>query len=290
MRDRKITAVASGLKNPNGVAYHNGDLYVAEIDRILKIPAIESQLNSPPAPVVVFDQLPSDFHHGWKYIAFGPDDKLYVPVGAPCNVCEPELPYAAIHRMNPDGSEFEVVAKGVRNTVGFDWHPETEQLWFTDNGRDELGEIPPDELNQLEQIGDHHGYPYCHGKDVKDPVFGPSSCSAFKAPTVELGAHVASLGMTFYDGTQFPDSFKHQIFIAEHGSWNSPQLVGYKVSLVTNSESGDYVYQDFATGWLNPDGLSRWGRPVDVIVSADGSLMVSDDRAGAIYRIRYTGP
>lgn len=285
----EVTAVASGLFNPNGVAFHDGDLYVAEINRILKFPAIESSLDAPPPPVVVFDQLPDDIWHGWKYISFGPDGKLYVPVGAPCNVCDESLPYSALHRMNPDGSGFEVVAEGVRNTVGFDWHPETGQLWFTDNGRDNLGPIPPDELNRLERVGDHFGFPFCHGAGLKDPQYGPASCAPYTGPVVELGAHVASLGMTFYDGEQFPAELRHQIFIAEHGSWNSPEYVGYKVSLVKATAGGDYRYEDFATGWLNADGESRWGRPVDVLVAPDGALMVSDDMAGAIYRIRYTG-
>ena len=286
-----VRVVASGLREPAGVAFRAGALYVSAIDRILRFDDIERRLADPPAPVVVTDRFPTDGHHGRKFIAFGPDGKLYVPVGAPCNICEPTLNrYAALFRMNADGSEFEVFARGIRNTVGFDWHPQTKELWFTDNGRDQLGDdVPPDELNRAPRAGMHFGYPYCHGGTIADPQYGASRpCSEFVAPAQNLGPHVASLGMRFYTGTQFPVAYRNQIFIAEHGSWNRSRKTGYRITLVRVDASGTAVgYEPFAQGWLQ--GESVWGRPADVLVAPDGSLLVSDDHAGAIYRIRYRG-
>ena len=213
-----------------------------------------------------------------------------MPVGAPCNICAPDPErYANVGRMNPDGSGFEVVARGVRNTVGFDWHPRTKELWFTDNGRDWMGDDqPPCELNRVTRAGQHFGYPYCHGGTIADPEFGHQrTCSEFVAPAQNLGPHVAPLGMRFYTGTQFPAAYRDQAFIAEHGSWNRSTKVGYRVSLVRVDASGRATgYETFAEGWL--DGGSVWGRPADVLVAPDGSLLVSDDYAGAIYRIRYS--
>ena len=277
--------LASGLNSPNGVAVRNGDLYVAEISRILRYDGIENRLDSPPRPVVVTDRLPRDEHHGWKFIRFGPDGRLYVPVGAPCNICDEPDPYNSILRLAANGS-YEIVARGVRNTVGFDWHPATRRLWFTDNGRDWLGDdSPPDELNVLTSNGQHFGYPYCHGRDIADPEYGDRrSCSEFRPPAQALGPHVAALGMRFYTGTAFPERYRGQIFIAEHGSWNRTDPIGYRVMVVRLDGNGRAAgYEEFATGWLQ--GRSAWGRPVDVMVREDGSLLVSDDRQGAIYRI-----
>ena len=279
--------VASGLNSPNGVAFRNGSLYVAEISRILRYDGIENRLDSPPQPFVVTDRLPADTHHGWKFIRFGPDGRLYVPVGAPCNICNEADPYNAILRMASDGS-YEIVARGVRNTVGFDWHPGTGRLWFTDNGRDWLGDNrPPDELNVLTSHGQHFGYPFCHGRNISDPEFGSlRACSEFRPPAQELGPHVAALGMRFYTGEAFPERYRGQIFIAEHGSWNRTDPIGYRVMVVRlNSAGRPTAYEEFATGWLQNG--SAWGRPVDVMVRADGSLLVSDDRLGAVYRFDH---
>lgn len=285
--------IASGLRMPNGVAFRNGDLYVAEVSRIIRFADIENNLSNPPQPEVVYDQYPSDRHHGWKYIAFGPDDKLYVPVGAPCNMCDPEEEvYSSITRMDPDGSNMEVYAHGVRNTVGFDWHPETDVLWFTENGRDMLGnDIPPDELNRAPEKGMHFGYPYCHAGEIKDPEFGEGhDCSEFTAPAQKLGPHVAPLGMKFYTGDMFPGDYKNQIFIPEHGSWNRDQKIGYRVQLVRVDENGNATsYETFAEGWLNEEEQESWGRPVALLQLPDGSMLLSDDHAGVIYRITYEG-
>jgi glucose/arabinose dehydrogenase len=285
--------IASGLNMPNGVAVKDGDLYIAEVSRILRIRDIENKLNNPGTPEVVYDKFPTEAHHGWKYIAFGPDGKLYVPIGAPCNICEPkESIYASIHRMNSDGTGLELFASGVRNTVGFTWHPETKNIWFTDNGRDAMGnDIPPCELNTAPKAGMHFGYPYCHGGTIKDPEFGGKRpCSDFTAPAQNLGAHTAPLGLKFYTGSMFPSEYKNQLFIAEHGSWNRSEEVsynGYVLSLVTVDGDKGTSYKTFASGWLNQDGRTRWGRPVDVLLLPDGSILVSDDMAGVIYRITY---
>ncbi|MDG6257083.1 MAG: PQQ-dependent sugar dehydrogenase [Methanomicrobiaceae archaeon] len=287
--DRVIT-IADGLFQPNGVAFRNGSLYVAEVDRVIRFEGIEAHLDDPPEPVVVSDGFPDEATHGWKFIAFGPDGELYVPVGAPCNICEPPGPFfSRIMRMHPDGSNLSVYAEGVRNTVGFDWHPETGVLWFTDNGRDWLGEnVPPDELNRAPEPGMHFGYPYCHGTNISDPEFGGRrSCEEFTPPAQELGPHVAALGMRFYTGSMFPEEYANQIFIAEHGSWNRAVPIGYRVTLVRLEDSQPVSYEVFAEGWLQ--GSSAWGRPVDVHVMPDGALLVSDDHAGSIYRISYAG-
>lgn len=290
LRAQSPITIASGLQLPVGVAYRDGSLYVSAVSRILRYDAIERQLEAPPAPVVVTDRLPTETHHGWRFIAFGPDGQLYVPVGAPCNICEADPQrYATILRMQPDGSGMETFARGVRNTVGFDWHPQTGELWFTDNGRDMLGDgLPPDELNHAPRAGLHFGFPYCHGGDLADPEFGSRrSCREFTPPVQKLGPHVASLGMRFYTGSQFPAAYRGQIFIAEHGSWNRSTKIGYQVSLVRIRDGRAVAYEPFATGWLQ--GATAWGRPADVLVLPDGSLLVSDDAAGAIYRIRYHG-
>jgi len=289
-RARKLHIVARGLEKPVGVAYRNGSLYVSAVDRILRFDDIVAHLDDPPKPVVVRKDFPSEAAHGWKFIAFGPDGWLYVPVGAPCNICRPDPDrYAVIMRMKPDGSQLETFARGIRNTVGFDWHPATHELWFTDNGRDWLGDdLPPDELNRAPKAGLHFGYPYCHGGTIRDPEFGDRhACSEFTAPVRNLGPHVAALGMRFYTGTQFPAKYRGAIFIAEHGSWNRSQKIGYRVSVVKLDGDKAISYTSFASGWLQ--GEQAWGRPADVLVLPDGSLLISDDDAGAIYRIRHSG-
>ncbi len=287
---KSVAVLASGLQLPVGVAYREGSLYVSAVSRVLRYDDIGRRLDHPPAAVVVTDKLPAETHHGWKFIGFGPDGKLYVPVGAPCNICEPDpRRYANIMRMNADGSDPEVYAYGVRNSVGFDWQPKTRELWFTDNGRDMLGDdLPPDELNRAPRAGMNFGFPYCHGGDLPDPELGAGhDCTQFVAPAQKLGAHVAALGMRFYTGTMFPPQYRNQIFIAEHGSWNRSKKVGYRVTLVRLQGGKSVAYQTFASGWLQ--GEVAWGRPADVLVLPDGSLLVSDDYAGAIYRITYRG-
>ncbi len=287
-RAEKKFVLASGLRMPNGVAFRDGDLYIAEVSRITKLEDIESRLANPPQPVVVYDQFPSKGHHGWKYIAFGPDGKLYVPVGAPCNICDPdEEIFASITRLNPDGTGLEIVQHGVRNTVGFDWHPVTGKLWFSENGRDWLGdELPACELNAAPQDGMHFGYPYCHQGDLPDERFGSKRpCSDFTPPVQNLGAHVAPLGIEFYTGKMFPEQYRNQIFIAEHGSWNRKKKSGYRVTLVTLEGDKATSYQPFATGWLDEATDKVWGRPVDLELLPDGSMLISDDLAGVIYRV-----
>jgi len=280
--------LADGLNMPNGVAYHNGDLYVAEVSRILRFPDIMDHYSQDPSYEVVYDAFPTDRHHGWKYIAFSPEGKLYVPVGAPCNICDPEQDiYATITRMDPDGSNMEIFAEGIRNTVGFAWHPETGELWFTDNGRDRMGDNkPPDELNKAPEKGLHFGYPYCHGRDISDPRFGQGkSCEDYTLPEQELGPHVAALGMIFYTGPMFPDKYRNQILIAEHGSWNRSEKIGYRIMMVELENGKAVSYKPFAEGWLQ--GERVWGRPVDIVQLHDGSILVSDDYGDAIYRISY---
>lgn len=286
-RADEVMTIADGLTVPNGVAYRDGSLYVAEISRILRYDDIASRLRNPGSPVVVYDRFPTATHHGWKFIRFGPDGKLYVPIGAPCNVCEVDDPFGTISRLRSDGTGFEIFSRGVRNSVGFDWDPETKDLWFTDNGRDWLGDdLPPDELNHAPVSGLHFGFPYRHGRDIPDPKFGDEMGQrAVVAPAKELGPHVAALGMRFYTGTMFPEKYRKQIFIAEHGSWNRSTPIGYRVTLVMLEDGRAKGYEVFAEGWLS--GRRAWGRPVDVLVMPDGALLVSDDKAGAIYRIRY---
>lgn len=287
----KVHTVAEGMNSPNGVAFRDGSLYVAEISRILRYDDIDAHLENPPEPVVLVDSLPEEGHHGWKYLAFGPDDMLYFGVGAPCNVCnkEEEDPrFASIMRVKADGSEPEIHAHGVRNTVGFAWRPETNDLWFTDNGRDMMGDdVPPDELNHVTEAGQHFGFPYCHGGEVPDPEFaGDRTCDEFVSPVQKLGAHVAALGMKFYTGDMFPAEYKNQIILAEHGSWNRSIPDGYRLTLVKlDAEGKSLGATPFVEGWLQR--TRPWGRPVDVLVMPDGALLVSDDKAGVVYRIAY---
>ena len=285
----KVYKIGSGMNMPNGVAFRNGSLFIAEVSKILRFDNIEDNLANPPKPVVVTDKYPDKTWHGWKFIAFGPDDKLYVPVGAPCNVCIPDDSiFATITCINPDGSDREIYAKGIRNSVGFAWHPTTKELWFTDNGRDELGDnIPYCELNYAPQKGMNFGFPYCHEGDILDPEFGKGkNCADYTPPARKLGPHVAPLGMRFYTGTNFPSEYTNQIFICEHGSWNRSTPIGYEVCLAKLNGNTVTDYIPFATGWLQ-NQKDVLGRPVDVQVAPDGALLVSDDYAGAIYRIAY---
>ena len=295
----KVFTIATGLTDPNGVAFRDGALYVAEVSRITRYDDIESKLENPPAPVVVNKDLPTESHHGQKFIRFGPDGMLYVPVGGPCNVCErtDDPRFATILRMKPDGTGTEIFASGVRNSVGFDWHPQTRELWFTDNGRDLLGDdIPPDELNHAPRKGMAFGFPYCHAGEVKDPEFGDKhACSEFEPPARKLDPHGAAIGMRFYTGRMFPAEYHNQIFIAEHGSWNRSVPIGYRVMVAKLDASKVTSFTPFAEGWLQGMGTTRgnttngqtWGRPADVLVMPDGALLVSDDLAGVIYRISY---
>lgn len=291
-RAEQVGTVASGLNAPNGVAWLAGDLYIAEISRISKISHIKAHRERPGTPEIIYDGYPSDKHHGWKYLRAGPDGKLYTAVGAPCNVCKPEKEvYATLTRLDPDGRNFEIFARGLRNSVGFDWHPETHEIWLTDNGRDWLGDdAPPDELNHAAKAGLHFGFPHCHGQAIADPEFGKeAACHQFTPPEWSFPAHVAALGLRFHTGKGFPAEYRQQLFVAQHGSWNRSQPQGYRVAWV-RFESGKPVRETpFAEGWLRPDGQVT-GRPVDVLEMPDGALLVSDDKTGAIYRIAYQQP
>jgi len=283
--------IASNLNMPNGVAFKDGSLYVAEINRIIRFNHITEHLANPPKPVVVYDQFPSDKHHGWKYLRFGPDNKLYTAVGAPCNICKPEKEiYASLVRLNPDGSDFEIIARGIRNTVGFDWQPGTNALFFTDNGRDYLGDdSPPDELNQWSVKGEHFGYPYCHGGEIADIQYaGNKKCQQFTAPAWKFKAHIAPLGLRFYQGKQFPVEYKNQLFVAQHGSWNRTVPQGYRIVLIKFNNGKPVSEQDFISGWLTKDSKVL-GRPVDILTRPDGNLLISDDELGVIYKVEYQG-
>ena len=285
-RGDDVIEIARGLNMPSGVTFRNGALYVAEISRVTRYDNIEAQLKNPPKPAVVNDQFPSESHHGWKFIAFGPDGLLYVPVGAPCNVCRTDARHGVMDRMNTDGSGLEVFATGIRNSVGFDWHPVTKELWFTDNGRDSMGDnIPPDELNNAPRKGMNFGFPACHAGTVSDPEFGKEPCSNFTAPAMNLTPHGAAIGMRFYTGSMFPAEYRNQIFIAEHGSWNRSTPIGYRVMIARLEGNKIVKYEPFAEGWLQ-NGRA-WGRPSDVLVMPDGALLVADDQADTIYRIAY---
>lgn len=284
-----VKVIASGLHRPNGVVFHKGALYVAELSKIWRFDDIENNLETPPKPVLVYDDLPKDEAHGWKFIAIGPDEKLYVPVGAPGNILIPPDTHAQIRRMDLDGKNVEVVARGVRNTVGFDWNPGTKQLTFTDNGRDWVSEdIPNDELNVLAEPGKQHfGYPYCHQGNFTDPEYGwGRSCAEFTAPVGLLGPHSAALGMRFYTGAQFPAEYRNAVLIARHGSWNKTQKTGGDVVVAKLGSDGRVVsLEPFLTGFLQDNRYV--GRPVDVLVAQDGALLISDDFNGAIYRVSY---
>ena len=287
--EAEVVTFASGLTIPSGLALIGGDLYVGALDRVLRYRAIETTFRDNPQPEIVTDGLPDKRHHGWKYLSVGPDGFLYVPVGAPCNICESDDPrFASILRMDPMTGITTVYAAGVRNSVGMAWHPDTGELWFSDNGRDMLGDdVPAEEINRVTRAGDHYGYPYIHAGDISDPQFGKGRKPAdYVPPEVRIQAHSAALGLDFYTGTQFPETYRNALFIAEHGSWNRSSKVGYRVSVVRFSQAGP-VYEPFLDLWLKDDKVS--GRPNDVLVSRDGSLLISDDKAGAIYRVTYKG-
>jgi glucose/arabinose dehydrogenase len=287
----QIYTIADGRRMPSGVAFHDGDLYVGEITQVVKYEDIEDKLANPGEPVVVVGDLSKKMLHGWKHIQIGPDDKLYVPQGSPCNVCDmPE--FGTITRYELDGSAPDVVARGVRNVVGMAWHPQTSELWFTDNGRDRMGDdIPPDELNRLVDEGSHFGFPFCHGGTIVEPdpkLAALGSCADAVAPVQQLGPHVAALQLRFYTGDMFPAEYRNQIFIAEHGSWDRSEKIGYRIMLVRLDGNKVVSYEPFAEGWLDADGDTVHGRPVDVLMAPDGSLLVSDDSQGLVYRISYS--
>lgn len=291
-RSDRTWTIAEGLFMPNGVAYRNGSLYVAEVNRIIRFDNIEDHLDNPLPPITVFSSLPSDTTHGWKFIRFGPDGRLYIPVGMPCNICDPPTDqFGTILRINPDGTGREVFASGIRNTVGFDWDPDTGDLWFTDNGRDWLGDdLPPDELNHAPRAGMHFGFPAYYGNCMENPEYAnkPHSTNC-TPPVLELPAHVATLGMRFYTGRMFPEEYRNTIFIAEHGSWNRKTPNGYQVIAVKTGTGKPLAAVPFATGFLDAGG-TVFGRPVDFEILQDGSLLVSDDYAGRVYRITYRSP
>lgn len=290
--------LANGLQNPTGVSFYKGDLYFSEIDKVWIIEDIDSWLSSDqenlPERSIFMDDLPSETWHGFKYLDFGPDGNLYIPVGVPCNIClEPQTKdkrFAAIHKYE-DG-KLITVADGVRNSVGFDWHPVTKKLYFSDNGRDWLGDDSPScELNVVDKEGSFYGYPYKHAKNVIDPEFGkliPNLDKQLIDPIAELGPHVAPLGIAFYDNLKFPEKYRNSLFIALHGSWNRSKKSGYKVIFVKLDEDGNYIsMEDFISGWLNDQ--SAWGRPVSPFIMSDGSMLVSDDKYNVIYKVQYKG-
>ena len=285
---RSVKVIASGLYRPNGVAFKDGTLYIAELSKVSRIEKIDDVIDSPPKPTVIYDNLPKDEAHGWKFIAIGPDNKLYVPVGQPGNNVLHDDAHGQIRRINLDGSGAEVYAVGVRNTVGFDWHPETRQLYFTDNGRDWLSEtVPEDELNRVTKAGEHFGAPFCLQGNVLDQDLGwGKNCSDYTAPVGLMGPHTAALGMRFYTGSLFPKTYRNAIFIARHGSWNKSQKQGGDVVVVKLDKDGKVKsIEPFLTGFIEDNKYV--GRPVDVMQLKDGSLLVSDDWNGAVYRITY---
>jgi glucose/arabinose dehydrogenase len=286
---REVKVIASGLYRPNGLAIKDGTLYIAELSKVSKIEKIEDNLDNPPKPTVIYDNLPKDEAHGWKFIGIGPDNKLYVPVGQPCNNCLPPDTHAQIRRINLDGSGMEIVAKGVRNTVGFDWHPVSKELYFTDNGRDWASEdVPEDELNRVTKVGQHFGSPFCYQGDFPDPEFGwGHSCSEFVPPVLKTGPHSASLGMRFNTGNMFPAKYKNAIFIARHGSWNRSKKFGGDILAVFLNKDGTVKSTEVVvTGFIGADN-NYIGRPCDVLFLKDGSMLIADDFNGAIYRLTY---
>jgi glucose/arabinose dehydrogenase len=288
---RSVKVIASGLYRPNGVAFKNGTLYIAELSKVSKIDKIEDNLDSPPKLTMIYDNLPKDEAHGWKFIAIGPDNKLYVEVGQPGNNVLHDDAHGQIRRMNLDGTGAEVYALGVRHSVGFDWNPANKQMYFTDNGRDWLSEsVPEDELNRVTKAGEDFGAPYCWQGNIIDQEHGwGKNCKDYTAPVGLMGPHVAALGMRFYTGNMFPKSYKNAIFIARHGSWNKSQKQGGDVVVVKLNKDGTMKSMEpFMTGFLEDNKYV--GRPVDVMVAKDGSLLVSDDWNGAVYRITYGKP
>lgn len=286
---REVKVIAKGLNLPNGVAFKNGTLYIAEVSKISKMEGIEDKLDSPPQLVTVYDTLPKDLPHGWKYLAFGPDGKLYFNIGAPCNICLPPDTHANISSVNVDGTGFEYFAHGVRNSVGFDWHPVTKELYFSMHARDWLGnDSPSDRLDYAPKKGMHFGFPFCHQGDTLDPEFGKGKqCNDYVKPILKTGPHVAGNGVMFYTGSMFPAEYKNRMLLAQRGSWNRNEKTGYRVMMVTLSGNGKVAkYEPFVQGWLQ--GQEIWGRPVYTTQMKDGSVLISDDYAGAIYRVSYS--
>ena len=287
---REVKIIASGLYRPNGVAFKNGTLYIMELSQLSKIDNIEDKLDNPPKPTVILDGLPKDEAHGWKYIAIGPDNKLYFEIGQPCNNCLPPEGYATMRRVNLDGTGMETIAQGIRNTVGFDWHPTSKELYFTDNSRDWMSEdLPNDELNRMTKVGQHFGSPFCYQGNLPDQEFGwGRKCEEFTPPIALMGPHTAALGMKFYTGNSFPAKYKNQILVARHGSWNKTNKLGGDVVLVNIKKDGSAgPIEPFLTGFL--ENNSYVGRPVDVMVMKDGSVLVSDDWNGAVWRVSAGG-
>jgi glucose/arabinose dehydrogenase len=289
---KEVKTIASGLNSPNGIALHNGTLYIAEINKISKIDNVAAVLDSPPKPTVIYDDLPSDAPHGWKFLTVGPDNKLYFNIGAPCNICMPDDRHAQIRRINLDGSSAEVVARGIRQVVGMYWHPALKVLYFTENQRDWLSEDQPqDKLNRLLHPGqDNFGFPYCDGGDIPDPQFGwGHSCNEFTKPIAQLGPHSAPLGMRFYTGKMFPKQYHDAIFIARHGSWNKTKKIGGDVVVAHLNPDGTVKsIEPFITGFIQDNNYVS--RPVDIEWLKDGSMLLSDDYNGAVYRISYGPP
>ena len=290
---RTTRIIAEKLTQPNGVAFANGSLYVMAINKVYRYDGIEDNAGVKPVELTDKFGLPPEVHHNWKFIAFGPDKKLYVQVGAPCNICEPSDKHAQIRRYNPDGSGMEVVARGVRNTVGFDFHPKTGELWFTDNGRDWMGNGgPQDELNRVAKIGENFGFPYCHADGIPDQDFKKpkaEACKGVTLPVALMGPHAGALGMRFYTGDMFPASYKGTIFVARRGSWNRDRLFAFDVVNVKATPEGKKAnVTPFLTGFMDPKANAFWGRPVDVLQMPDGALLVSDEQNGAILRITYS--
>lgn len=286
----KVRTIASDLSMPSGLVWHDGSLFVGALDRVLRWDNIDDHLDLPGDPEVISDSLPDKQHHGWKYLSIGPDNALYVPVGAPCNICLSKDPrFASILRMDPKTGETSIYAAGVRNTVGMAWHPDSKQMYFSDNGRDRLGEdIPAEEINRVTTAGAHYGYPYIHAGSIPDPEFGEGHKAAdYQPPLLQIQAHSAALGLDFYTATgdqAFPERYKNALFIAEHGSWNRKEKVGYRISVMFETAQGPQ-YAPFITGWLQEQ--ANWGRPSDVLMTPNGDLLISDDQTGSIYRVSY---
>jgi glucose/arabinose dehydrogenase len=294
---REVKTVLQGLTQPNGLAVKDGALYVLAINKVLRYDNIEDKLDSVGEPVDLTDKfnLPPEIQHNWKYAAFGPDGKLYIQVGANCNICEinPGV-HGQIRRYNPDGSGMEIVARGVRNTVGFDWHPVTKELWFTDHGRDWAGnDGPQDELNRIGrgQEGANFGFPYCHARGIPDPdIKMPNPCAGVVMPAALTGPHSAGMGIKFYTGNMFPGSYQNAAFIARRGSWNREKKFGYDVVVAKTSPNGTARIEPFMTGLLDEGKNEFYGRPVYLQQMPDGAMLVSDELNGAIYRISYSAP
>jgi glucose/arabinose dehydrogenase len=288
---RAVKTLLTGLYRPNGIALHDGTLYIAELSQISKVDDVENHLDDAPKPQVIYSDLPKDEPHGWKFLAVGPDNRLYFNIGAPCNICMPPETNAQLRSINLDGSDPQVIARGIRQVVGMDWNPQSKKLYFTENQRDWLSEdIPQDKLNRLDHPGqDNFGFPYCHEGDIPDPEFGwGHSCDEFTKPIALLGPHSAPLGMRFYTGHMFPAEYRNQIFIARHGSWNRTHKIGGDIVVATLDKNGNVKsVKPFITGFIQDNKYV--GRPADLEVMKDGSLLISDDYNGAVYRVTYAG-